>query len=47
MSTGKENDTHILTTFDAEDTNSMEQQQEGWQAILNNFKKYAEQSTIS
>jgi uncharacterized protein YndB with AHSA1/START domain len=44
--TGKGNDTHILTTFDAEDTNSMEQQQEGWQAILNNFKKYAEQSTI-
>jgi hypothetical protein len=47
MSTDKENDTHILTTFDAEDTNSMEQQQqEGWQSILNYFKKYAEQSTI-
>lgn len=42
----KENKTDVLVTFDAEDTNSIEQQEEGWQSILNNFKKYAEQITI-
>lgn len=36
------NTTHIVTTFDAEDTNPIEMQKGGWQAILNNFKKYAE-----
>lgn len=36
------NSTVISTTFDAEDQNPMEMQQEGWQAILNNFKKYVE-----
>jgi uncharacterized protein YndB with AHSA1/START domain len=39
----KENKTDILVIFDAEDTNSMEQQEDGWQSILNNFKKYTEQ----
>lgn len=34
--------TKIIETFDAESTNSFEQQKSGWQAILNNFKKYAE-----
>jgi|SRR5690606_477599 len=34
--------TVISTTFDSEDQNPMEMQQEGWQAILNNFKKYVE-----
>jgi len=29
-------------TFEAEDTNPIEMQRGGWQAILNNFKKYAE-----
>lgn len=37
---GKE--TSILETFEAETENSMQMQKEGWQAILNNFKKYVE-----
>ena len=36
------NATHIAETFDAENTHADEQQREGWQAILNNFKKYTE-----
>jgi uncharacterized protein YndB with AHSA1/START domain len=32
----------ITETFDVEDIHSLEQQREGWQAILNNFKKYTE-----
>ncbi|WP_144511795.1 SRPBCC family protein [Bacillus sp. FJAT-22090] len=38
-----ENNTKIQEVFDAETTNSLEQQREGWQAILDNFKKYTEQ----
>lgn len=34
--------TTITEVFDAESTNPVEMQREGWQAILNNFKKYAE-----
>lgn len=34
--------TEITETFDAENQNPAEMQQAGWQAILNNFKKYAE-----
>lgn len=34
--------TKITTTFDAEKVNPEELQRSGWQAILNNFKKYAE-----
>ena len=34
--------TKVTTTFDAEKKNSVELQQGGWQAILNNFKKYTE-----
>jgi uncharacterized protein YndB with AHSA1/START domain len=34
--------TNITTLFEAEDENPKEMQQFGWQAILNNFKKYAE-----
>jgi uncharacterized protein YndB with AHSA1/START domain len=34
--------THVTETFDAETTNPIEMQQGGWQAILDNFKKYAE-----
>lgn len=34
--------THITETFEAENTHSIEMQQGGWQAILNNFKKYTE-----
>jgi uncharacterized protein YndB with AHSA1/START domain len=34
------NQVTIVTVFDAENTNPVEMQQGGWQAILNNFKKY-------
>lgn len=34
--------THVTETFEAEDDNSIEVQKGGWQAILNNFKKYVE-----
>jgi uncharacterized protein YndB with AHSA1/START domain len=34
----------ISETFDAETENTIEQQRFGWQAILDNFKKYAEES---
>jgi uncharacterized protein YndB with AHSA1/START domain len=32
--------TRVIETFDAESENSLEMQKAGWQAILNNFKKY-------
>lgn len=34
--------THVKESFDAESENPVEMQQAGWQAILNNFKKYTE-----
>lgn len=34
--------TKVTTTFDAESVNDVEMQRAGWQAILDNFKKYAE-----
>ena len=34
--------TRVTEIFEAETTNSLELQQGGWQAILNNFKKHAE-----
>lgn len=37
--------TKITETFDPENLNPRELQQGGWQAILDNFKKYAEQET--
>lgn len=36
------NGTKLIETFEAENTNSIELQRGGWQAILNNFKKYVE-----
>ena len=33
----------IEESFEAEQVNSLELQEAGWQAILNNFKKYVEQ----
>jgi len=33
----------VTETFDPENENTLELQQTGWQAILDNFKKYAEQ----
>ena len=32
----------VRETFDSEPTHSLEQQRDGWQAILNNFKKHVE-----
>lgn len=34
--------TKITQTFDPENENPIEMQRQGWQAILNNFKKYVE-----
>lgn len=34
--------TKVVETFEAEDTHPVEMQQSGWQAILDNFKKYTE-----
>ncbi len=34
--------TKITESFEAESTNPVEMQQAGWQAILDNFKKYTE-----
>ncbi len=36
------NTTFVSENFEAESENSPEMQQQGWQAILNNFKKYVE-----
>ena len=36
-------ETALIESFDAEETYSPEKQQQGWQAILNNFKMYVEQ----
>ena len=33
----------VRETFDAESTHSVEQQREGWQAILNNFARHVEE----
>lgn len=35
-----ENDVKVRVTFDAESENSVEQQRQGWQAILNNFARH-------
>jgi len=39
---GKGNETKVIETFDAESVNPIEMQRGGWQAILDNFKKYTE-----
>ena len=36
------NITNITETFEAESTNPVDLQRDGWQAILNNFKKHTE-----
>ena len=40
----EENDglTTVIESFEVEDENSIDMQRQGWQAILDNFKKYAE-----
>lgn len=40
--TSKGDQTDVVESFDAEETNSIDMQRDGWQAILNNFKKYTE-----
>lgn len=37
--------TKVIITFDPESVNPVEMQKEGWQAILDSFKKYVELST--
>jgi uncharacterized protein YndB with AHSA1/START domain len=39
---GLEDGVEIIESFDPENENSEEMQREGWQAILDNFKKYVE-----
>ncbi|HVI45835.1 MAG TPA: SRPBCC family protein [Chitinophaga sp.] len=39
---GDGNTTKVTETFDPEDTNPADMQKSGWQAILDNFKKYTE-----
>src|SRR3989339_621593 len=38
----KENETNVDVIFEAESENDVELQRQGWQAILDNFKKYAD-----
>ena len=38
------NETKVVETFDAEVTHPVEYQRAGWQAIMDNFKKYTEAS---
>lgn len=39
---GTRDTTEVIETFEIEDESSMDMQRQGWQAILDNFKKYAE-----
>jgi uncharacterized protein YndB with AHSA1/START domain len=38
----EDDQTRVVETFEAENQNSTEMQRDGWQAILDNFKKYVE-----
>lgn len=40
------NNIDVIVTFDAEIDNPDEMQREGWQNILNNFKKHVESSQV-
>jgi uncharacterized protein YndB with AHSA1/START domain len=42
--TSQGNSTKVVETFEAENTHSVEMQKGGWQAVLDNFKKYTEAS---
>jgi len=42
--TADDGQTKITESFDPESENSEEMQRSGWQAILNNFKKYTERN---
>jgi uncharacterized protein YndB with AHSA1/START domain len=39
--------TRVVTVFDAESENSVEMQRDGWQAILDNFKRHVEGSSTA
>lgn len=39
---GNGNETSVTETFEPENQNPLDMQQAGWQAILDNFKKYVE-----
>jgi uncharacterized protein YndB with AHSA1/START domain len=39
-------ETRVVQTFDAERSNPLEMQRDGWQAILTNFKNYAESRSV-
>ncbi|UKT62176.1 SRPBCC family protein [Pedobacter mucosus] len=39
---GSGSETHVIQTFEPENENTGELQRNGWQAILNNFKRYVE-----
>ena len=41
---GSGDETTLTETFEAENTNPVDMQRNGWQAILDNFKKYVESS---
>ena len=43
--TEKDGVTSVVIEFEPEDTNPIEMQHDGWQAILDNFKKYVEVKT--
>jgi uncharacterized protein YndB with AHSA1/START domain len=42
--TGLGDETRVTEIFEAETTHTAEMQEAGWQAILNNFKKYTEEN---
>ncbi|MBC76094.1 MAG: ATPase [Halobacteriovoraceae bacterium] len=42
-----DNGVRVVESFDAEDENSAEQQKQGWQCILNNFKAHVESTSTS
>ena len=39
------NETRVVETFEPEDSNPIEMQRQGWQNIMDNFKKYTESNT--
>lgn len=40
-------DTKVVESFEAESTHPVEMQRGGWQAILDNFRKYTEKSSLN
>jgi len=42
----KDGTTAVTETFEAENSNPLEMQQMGWQAILDNFKHYVENNPV-